>query len=56
MAELQLTKMHNAKLLSIAVSSNSDSGHTARRPEELLASEKTKNKSFRDILSAKTDI
>ena len=49
MAELQKTKMHNAKLLSIAGSSHSDSGHTARL-EELLASERTKNKSLRDRL------
>ena len=60
MAELQKTKMHNAKLLSIAGSSHSDSGHTARL-EELLASERTKNKSLRDRLdsleklSAKTE-
>ena len=49
MAELQKTKMHNAKLLSIAGSSHSDTGHTARL-EELLASERTKNKSLRDRL------
>ena len=60
MAELQKTKMHNAKLLSIAGSSHSDTGHTARL-EELLASERTKNKSLRDRLdtleklSAKTE-
>ena len=60
MAELQKTKMHNAKLLSIAGSSHSDTGHTARL-EELLASERTKNKSLRDrldtleTLSAKTE-
>ena len=60
MVELQKTKMHNAKLLSIAGSSHSDTGHTARL-EELLASERTKNKSLRDRLdtleklSAKTE-
>ena len=60
MAELQKTKIHNAKLLSIAGSSHSDTGHTARL-EELLASERTKNKSLRDrldtleTLSAKTE-
>ena len=49
MAELQKTKMHNAKLLSITGSSRSDSGHT-NRLEELLASERTKNKTLRDRL------
>ena len=47
--ELQKTKVHNAKLLSIAGSSHSDTGHTARL-EELLASERTKNKSLQDRL------
>ena len=60
MAEQQKTTMHNAKLLSIASSSHSDTRHTARL-EELLASERTKNKSLRDRLdtleklSAKTE-
>ena len=60
MAELQKTNMHNVKLLSIAGSSHSDSGHTVRL-EELLASERTKNKSLQDRLdtleklSAKTE-
>merc|ERR1719450_1011735 len=49
MAELQKTKMHNAKLLSIAGSNFSDSGHTARL-EELLTLERNKNKTLRDRL------
>ena len=49
MAELQKTKMHNAKLLSIAGNSYKDSGHTSRL-EELLASERDKNKRLRDRL------
>ena len=50
MVELQTTKMHNAKLLSIASSSHSDTRHTARL-EELLPSERTKNKSLQDRLN-----
>ena len=49
MIGLQTTKVHNTKLLSIASSSHSDTGHTARL-EELLASERTKNKSLQDRL------
>ena len=49
MAELQKTKMHNAKLLSIAGNNFSDSGHTARL-EELLNLERNKNKTLRDRL------
>ena len=49
MGELQKTKMHNAKLLSIAGNNYSDSGHTARL-EELLNLERNKNKSLRDRL------
>ena len=49
LAELQKTKMHNAKLLSIAGTSVSDSGHAARL-EELLATERNKNKSLRERL------
>ena len=49
LAELQKTKMHNAKLLSIAGSSVSDSGHAARL-EELLATARNKNKSLRERL------
>ena len=49
LAELQKMKMHNAKLLSIAGTSVSDSGHAARL-EELLATERNKNKSLRERL------
>ena len=60
MVELQKTKMHNAMLLTIAGSTHSDTGHTAR-VEDLLASKRTKNKSLWDRLdtmeklSAKTE-
>lgn len=49
MADLQKTKMHNAKLLSIAGNSYKDSGHTSRL-EELLTSERDKNKRLRERL------
>jgi len=49
MAELQKTKMHNAKLLSIAGNSYSDNGQVTRL-EELLTTERNKNKTLRERL------
>jgi len=49
MAELQKTKMHNAKLLSIAGNSYSDNGQVSRL-EELLSTERNKNKTLRERL------
>ena len=51
MAELQKTKMHNAKLLSIAGSSHNDSGQVSRL-EELLTAERNKNKILRERLDS----
>ena len=49
MSELQKTKMHNAKLLSIAGNSHNDSGQVSRL-EELLSAERNKNKILRERL------
>ena len=51
MTELQKTKMHNAKLLSIAGSSHNDSGQVSRL-EELLTAERNKNKILRERLDS----
>ena len=49
MAELQKTKMHNVKLLSIAGSGRNDSGQVSRL-EELLGAERNRNKILRERL------
>ena len=51
MSELQKTKMHNAKLLSIAGSGRNDSGQVSRL-EELLTAERNKNKILRERLDS----
>jgi len=51
LAQLQKTKMHNAQLLSIAGTRGGDTGHAARL-EELLSTERNKNKTLRDRLDS----